>query len=270
MVSYNLIFHWSVSCIFLNFIYFLCHFGCSEMRLKSLAYLHFVWIINLHLIEAWHALSLKSNHFDEIIFCYLEITVSAEAFTSTCNWISIPTILCLPNQLTEISISVDNIRLLLFFTVSFWKSMQQVVSWQKFWRLSHHRLPVLHHFFICVNVGDYFERCLHNVLPVLHHFLFTCVNVGDYVSFIAPVASGVDTEITKHPCGNENGFLKENYSSQDESAKKEDLPVASTSENSKWGISVSFAFRSGSLWLKCSTDRMMQLQKLLFAFCTPA
>ncbi|CAL9177164.1 unnamed protein product [Musa hybrid cultivar] len=55
----------------------------------------------------------------------------------------------------------------------------------------------------------------------------------DYVSFIAPVASGVDTEITKHPCGNENGFLKENYSSQDESAKKEDLPVASTSENSK-------------------------------------
>lgn len=74
----------------------------------------------------------------------------------------------------------------------------------------------------------------HNVLPVLHHFLFTCVNVGDYVSFIAPVAGGVDTEITKHPCGNENGFLKENYSSQDESAKKEDLlPVASTSENSK-------------------------------------
>ncbi|THU54389.1 hypothetical protein C4D60_Mb10t24570 [Musa balbisiana] len=56
----------------------------------------------------------------------------------------------------------------------------------------------------------------------------------DYVSFIAPVAGGVDTEITKHPCGNENGFLKENYSSQDESAKKEDLlPVASTSENSK-------------------------------------
>ncbi|RWV96262.1 hypothetical protein GW17_00041033 [Ensete ventricosum] len=55
----------------------------------------------------------------------------------------------------------------------------------------------------------------------------------DYVSFIAPVTSGVDTETTRHPCRNENGFLKENYGSQEESAKKEDLPVASTSENLK-------------------------------------
>ncbi|WOL04706.1 RNA polymerase II C-terminal domain phosphatase-like 2 [Canna indica] len=44
----------------------------------------------------------------------------------------------------------------------------------------------------------------------------------DYLSFIAPVTSSMDSETNKHLPRDDNGFLKENYSSQDGSAKKED------------------------------------------------
>ncbi|XP_074585272.1 RNA polymerase II C-terminal domain phosphatase-like 2 isoform X2 [Curcuma longa] len=43
----------------------------------------------------------------------------------------------------------------------------------------------------------------------------------DFVSFIEPLTGGMGTEINKNVRGNENGFLKENCNSQDNSDKKE-------------------------------------------------
>ncbi|XP_042411048.1 RNA polymerase II C-terminal domain phosphatase-like 2 isoform X2 [Zingiber officinale] len=43
----------------------------------------------------------------------------------------------------------------------------------------------------------------------------------DYVSFIGPLTDGMGTDINKNLLGNENGFLKENCNSQDNSDKKE-------------------------------------------------
>ncbi|CAL9782851.1 unnamed protein product [Musa acuminata subsp. burmannicoides] len=57
---------------------------------------------------------------------------------------------------------------------------------------------------------------------------------GDYSSFIVPATGGMVTSVNKHFLGNENGFLNDMDSPQNEPAKKEHLP-ASTSQKLVFG-----------------------------------